>query len=141
MSSKERTLTNLLIHKTFQLKVLGYIAGLFLFSTLCFYSVTYLVFWNLKNKGIKVGIPEGHVFYQFLLEQKHDIDFLFIGLATFNFILLISVVLILTHRIAGPINKVKEFLQDCNSPEDFNLRESDFFQELKPLIKNFKDSD
>ena len=139
MNTKERNWNNLLIHKTFQLKVIGCLTALFLFSTLCFYSATYLFFWNMKSKGLKVGIPEGHLFYQFLLEEKHDIDIFFLSMAAFNFVLLLSVLVLITHRIAGPINKLKYFLQNPNTQEDFHLRESDFFQELKPLVNNFKD--
>jgi hypothetical protein len=139
VNTKERTWTNFLIHKTFQLKVIGCLSAIFIFSTLCLYSATYLFFWNLKSKGLKVGIPEGHHFYQFLLEQKHSIDIFFICLAGFNFVLLLSVLVIITHRIAGPINKVKSFLENPESEEDFQLRESDFFQELRPLVKKFKE--
>jgi hypothetical protein len=139
VNTKERTWTNLLINKTFQLKVIGCLTSLFLFSTLCFYSATYLFFWNLKSKGLKVGIPEGHLFYQFLLEEKHEIDVFFLCMALFNFALLLSVLIIITHRIAGPINKIKTFLQNPRTEEDFHLRESDFFQELKPLVDKFKD--
>jgi hypothetical protein len=139
VSNKERTWTNFLIHKPFQLKVIGCLGALFMFSTLCLYSATYLFFWNLKSKGLKVGIPEGHHFYQFLLEQKHSIDIFFLCLAVFNFILLLSAAVIITHRIAGPINKVKQLLENPESDEDFHLRESDFFQELSPIVKKFKE--
>ena len=79
MTVKERSWTNILINRSFQLKLMGYFVLLFIVTTISLYSTTFLFFWNMKNKGLNVGIPEGHVFYQFLLNQKHDLDMLFIG--------------------------------------------------------------
>jgi hypothetical protein len=93
----------------------------------------------MKSKGLKVGIPEGHVYYNFLVNQKHDLDILFIGLAAFNFCLLIMVGFIISHRIAGPIHKVKQFLQNPVSMDKVEMRESDFFKELGPIVTKIKD--
>nr|MBA2405139.1 hypothetical protein [Bdellovibrionales bacterium] len=71
--------------------------------------------------------------------QKHDLDALFIGLAAFNFFLLIGVGFIISHRIAGPIFKLKKQLSHLSEQsEDFKLRETDFFQELEPLVETLK---
>ena len=89
---------------------------------------------------MNVGIPDGHVFFNFIKNQQHDLDTLFIGLAIFNFFLLIGVGFIISHRIAGPIYKLKKQLsvisEDSNN---FKLRQSDFFQELEPLVKALKE--
>ena len=140
MSIKERSLNKIWINGPFQLKLIGYFVGLFILSTACLYSTTYLFFWNMKNKGLKVGIPEGHIFHQFLEAQKHDLDMLFIGLAAANFVLLLIVTLIISHRIAGPIYKMKQHLQDPSlKDEPFKFRQNDFFRELEPIINELKD--
>ena len=64
MTVKERSWTSLLINPPFQLKLLSYFVVLFVLTTITLYSTTYLFFWNMKNKGLNVGIPEGHVYYQ-----------------------------------------------------------------------------
>lgn len=138
MTVKERSLSNILINKPFQLKLLSYFVGLFILTTITLYSTTYLFFWNMKEKGLKVGIPEGHVYYQFLLNQKHDLDLLFIGLALTNFLLLLGVGFIVSHRIAGPIHKVKESLAHPDNNEPIQMRENDFFKELGPLVNECK---
>src|SRR5688572_18823596 len=102
MSVKERSWTRILINGPFQFKLLSYFVVLFILTTISLYSTTYLFFWSMKNKGLNVGIPEGHIYYQFLLNQKHDLDMLFIGLAVFNLVLLLTVGFIVSHRIAGP---------------------------------------
>lgn len=138
MTVKERTWKNILINPAFQLKLLSYFIGLFILTTISLYSTTFLFFWNLKQKGLRVGIPEGHVYYQFLENQKHDLDLLFIGLVAINFLILISVGFIISHRIAGPIHKVKKFLHDPEAHERLQMREGDFFKELAPLINDLK---
>jgi hypothetical protein len=139
MSVKERSWTSILINRAFQIKLLSYFVALFILTTITLYSTTYLFFWNMKNKGLNVGIPEGHVYYQFLLNQKHDLDLLFIGLAVINFLLLIGVGFVVSHRIAGPIHKVKTFLQDPATHDKVQMRQNDFFKELGPIVNELKD--
>ena len=140
MSIKERSWTNILINPAFQIKLLSYFVMLFIITTATLYSTTYLFFWNMKNKGLNVGIPEGHVFYHFLSNQKHDLDLLFIGLAAFNFILLLTVGFIISHRIAGPIHKLKQHLDNPDGKsEPLQFRQNDFFKELGPIVNNLRD--
>lgn len=135
-----RSLKNILINPGFQIKLLGYFVVMFFITTISLYSTTFLFFWKLKQKALNVGIPEGHVFFQFLANQKSDLDSLFVGLAIFNLLVLIGVGLFLSHRIAGPIHKLKMHLSKLpNDSEDFKLRENDFFQELGPLVKSVKE--
>lgn len=128
----------ILIDPSFQLRLLSYFLGLFFLTTLTLYSTTYLFFWSMKEKGLRVGIPEGHVYYQFLQNQKHDMDLLFIGLATFNFFLLLIIGLVISHRIAGPMAKIKKFLEEPEKEDEIKLRESDFFKDLEPLLNKVK---
>lgn len=139
MNVQERSWLNILINPPFQLKLLSYFVGLFILTTGSLYSTTYLFFWNMKQKGLKVGIPDGHVYYQFLQNQKHDLDLLFMGLAAFNFILLLTIGFIISHRIAGPIHKIKSFLKSPETHDQIQLRENDFFKELGPLVNRLKD--
>lgn len=137
---KPRQLKNIIINPRFQFKFLSYFVVLFFISTITLYSTTFLFFWRMKEKALNVGIPDGHIFFQFLINQKRDLDFLFIGLAVFNFLLLIGIGFIISHRIAGPIFKLKNQLAQISEESDeFKLRETDFFQELEPLVKQLKD--
>jgi hypothetical protein len=135
-----RKFQNMLINPRFQLKFLGWFVGLFLFINATLYSTTFLFYYRLKEKALNVGIPDGHVFFKFLGDQKQDLDQLFIGLSVVNFFILIGVTFLISHRIAGPIFKLKKMLGEANpDSEEFKLRETDFFQELAPLIKTLKD--
>ncbi|WPU66115.1 hypothetical protein [Peredibacter starrii] len=135
-----RQLKNYLLNPEFQLKLLSYFVGLFVVTTLSLYSVSYLFFWRLGEKALSVGIPKGHVFFRFLANQKADLDMLFIALVVFNFLLLIGTGFIVSHRIAGPIFKLKRHLAEMKSDsENFKLRDKDFFKELEPLVDGLKE--
>lgn len=139
MTSKERIWKNILVHRPFQIKLISYFILLFFLTTVSLYSTTYLFFWNMQKKGLRVGIPEGHVYYQFLANQKNDLDLLFIALVSLNFILLVSVGLILSHRIAGPISKIVKHLSDPElSRVPIEFRKNDYFQEIPPLINKLR---
>jgi hypothetical protein len=134
---KPRKLKNILINPTFQLKLLSYFIFLFVTSTLTLYSTGLIFFWKMKQKALHVGIPENHVFFRFLSNQKIEFDTLFIALALVNLFLLLGTGFLISHRIAGPIHKLKIFLEQGKSEKaDFKLRDNDFFKELEPLIKN-----
>jgi len=134
-----RKVRNILIEPKFQLKLMSYFVGLFILTTLTLYSTTYLFFWSLKAKALNVGLTEGHVFFMFLDNQKSQMDMLFVFLAICNFILLISAGFIVSHRVAGPIHKLKKYLSGL-SPEDqdFTLRNKDFFKDMEPIINDLR---
>jgi hypothetical protein len=135
-----RSLKNILIQPKLQLKLMSYFMGLFVLTTLTLYSTTFLFFWNLKDKALKVGIPEGHIFYTFLQNQKNGLDMLFLGLAGLNFILLLVVGFLISHRLAGPYYKIKNHLATiAQNSEDLHLREKDFFKDIEPLVNKLRD--
>ncbi len=138
-SEIHRKVTGLVVDSKFQFKMLGYFAGLFCLSTLSSYVTTFLFYWNFKSKALKVGIPAEHAFFKFLNNQKEDMDLLFMGLTALNFMLLVVVGLIVSHRIAGPVNKVKNYIQTMDhESEHFKLRSNDFFQDLEPVVNEVK---
>jgi len=140
MKSKKRQWRNILIEPEFQLRLLSYFVGLFVLTTISLYSTTYLFFHRLVQKGLHVGIPPGHIFYRFLQEQKAELDWVFVGLALVNLILLLGVGFIVSHRVAGPIFKLKNYLANLTpqSPP-FSLRKKDFLKELEPVVSAVKD--
>ncbi|WP_408099029.1 hypothetical protein ACJVC5_08940 [Peredibacter sp. HCB2-198] len=58
----------------------------------------------------------------------------------FNFLLLIGTGFMVSHRIAGPLYKLKKHLGEMNrDSQNFKLREKDFFKELEPLVDSLKE--
>ena len=66
---KPRQLKNIIINPRFQFKFLSYFVVLFFISTITLYSTTFLFFWRMKEKALNVGIPDGHIFFQFLINE------------------------------------------------------------------------
>lgn len=134
-----RKVTSLIVDSKFQIKMLGYFVGLFLISTASSYLTTFLFYWSFKSKALKVGIPAEHIFFKFLNDQKNDMDMLFLGLTAVNFLILIGVGLIVSHRIAGPVSKMKSYIETMDhESEHFKLRSNDFFQDVVPVINEVK---
>ena len=83
---------------------------------------------------------EGHTFFRFMAIQKAELDQWFWGITIFDFILLLIVGLIVTHKVAGPIYKLRQTL--AKFPEggaEMKLRESDYIKELSSDIKNLEE--
>lgn len=140
MAKNQRNLKNFLLNPQFQLRLIGYFLGLFIVTTLSLYSTSFLFFWRLKEKALNVGIPKQHVFFTFLEGQKADLDLLFIALALLNLLILIGAGFIISHRIAGPLYKLKKHLTGMDqSSADFKLRKNDFFKELEPAVDELRE--
>lgn len=143
MADKEvpsRQIKNLIINPRVQFKLIAVFSGVFFLTVSTLYSTIYLFFWRFHEKAINVGIPEGHVFFKFLYEQKHNLDMLFVALIIVNFFVLILVGIVISHRIAGPIEKLKNHLETIHDEaEDFRLRENDFFSDISPVVNKLRE--
>jgi hypothetical protein len=140
MGQYQRKLRNYLIEPEFQLRLISYFAGLFAFTTISLYSTVFIFFWRLRQKALNVGIPEGHIFFQFVGNEKRDLDLTFALLALVNLIVLVGVGVVVSHRIAGPLHKLKNYLTQVISSEgpDFKLRKNDFLRDLEPVVNKLK---
>lgn len=139
----KRKLKNILILPDFQIKLLSYFVTLFFITTACLYSTTFLFFWRMKQKGLQVGIPEGHVFYTFLENQKSGLDLVFIILVAINLLILIGVGFFISHKIAGPLKKMQQYIDGLiktpKQAEEFRLRKGDFLREFEPQMDELKE--
>jgi hypothetical protein len=139
MAKYKRALKNFLILPSFQVGFLGYFVFLFIISSLCFYSAIYLFFYNLRERALAIGVPKGHVFFLYIENQQYDLNQFLIYLVIANFVLLILVGLVISHRVAGPIYKLKKFLGQMSSEsEEFKLRNKDYFKDLEPIVNDLK---
>jgi hypothetical protein len=136
----KRKIRNFLIEPQFQWKLISYFVGLFAFTTISLYSTVFIFFWRLRQKALNVGIPEGHIFFQFIGNEKRDLDLTFALLALVNLIVLVGVGVVVSHRIAGPLHKLKGYLANVIAPEgpEFKLRKNDFLRDLEPVVNELK---
>jgi len=126
-----------LINPKFQLQVMGMVLGLTAVVIAAFYAADWYFFWQLASEGKRLGLPENHVFFRFINEQRTTMNWIF-GLSAFLAGATISVGgLLLSHRIAGPLYRLHKHLLAVaagNTTSDVKFRDKDYFQELPPAL-------
>ena len=132
----------ILINPAFQLKVVGYFIALAMFNVAIFYASIHYFFWNLKNTALKVGLPPKHVFYLFVDEQSTIMGLIFLAVAVFTIAFLFITGLYISHRIAGPLYRLKKHLDTCSSNkklDEVHFRKGDFFPEVQNSFNQLVD--
>ena len=105
-----------------------------------FYAANAYVFWRMGQIGKGIGLQEGHIFYIMLAEQRLGADLLFAFLAVLSLVIVITFGIELSHRIAGPIHRLKkEFFELSRGREvrELKFRDKDFFPELADAYNDF----
>ena len=83
--------------------------------------------------GVALNLPQDHVFYQFINEQKRTMNFLFAVTSLVAVIALGVGGLLISHRVAGPIERLKNHMKSIARGEtdrEVTFRKGDFFIEL-----------
>lgn len=136
MSDKNRR-KKYLLNPGFQLKLLGYFFALSIGTLTIFYGAVLFFFWKFHNMGVNLGLPENHVFFKFLGQQKSQMNYIFIATSLISSISLIFGGLVLSHKIAGPIHRLCDFINKKINGEKIDqlkFREGDFFPELEEHV-------
>jgi hypothetical protein len=78
----------LLINPDFQLKILNYVSILNLSLLMIFFAVNFLLFEKMKAQGLSAGLPENHIYFEFLNSQQKGMVLLFLGGSIVSIILI-----------------------------------------------------
>jgi nitrogen fixation/metabolism regulation signal transduction histidine kinase len=129
-----------LVNPRFQLGVLG-ATILIVFGVIgVFYATNAYVFWKMAQIGKGIGLQEGHVYYVMLSEQRLATDIVFAFLAVLSVVLVITFGIELSHRVAGPIHRLRnEFAQLSQGKQltEIKFRDKDFFPELADAFNDY----
>ncbi len=137
MSSFKRRRT-ILISPSFQFRYIGYGSIGSILSLLVFFGSIRYFFRLFAEKGVAMGMPPNHMFFVFLNEQKVAMNSVFIVAAIILISLNVVYGLFASHRMAGPIFRIQNYLQsriNGEAPGPLKLRRSDSFKELAELIE------
>jgi len=121
------------IHPVFQGKVVAFglsIAGFSLVITA--FALKYF-FWRSLQVLQEAGVPFNHPIYNFMLEQERWIKVLYLGVAMLSCGFAVVMGLVLSHRVAGPIYRLRKHLLEAaagRAPSQVRFRDEDYFQEL-----------
>jgi hypothetical protein len=143
-----RKISSLMINKPFQIKFLLYVGALILISLIIFYCANLFYIWDMTQLGKKMALPENHLYFKYIDKQFITLNKIFIGAGFASLVVLLSGGLVLSHRIAGPLNRFTETLnayEDVSQIDNISSRENDFFPEVyesftkvSNLVKNNK---
>ncbi len=126
-----------LINPDFQISFIKLIMILLIIVIGIFYGANTLLFWTFAEKGRVLGLEPNHVFFSFLMEQRNTMDMIFIWTTLVTTIVVISYGLFLSNRVAGPVHRLKVFLDEYkanNNQSPLKFRKKDYFPELAESI-------
>jgi signal transduction histidine kinase len=121
--------------------------GVSFVSIAIFYCANIYFFASLKKTGLQLNLPPEHIFFAFIRNQASTMNVIFLVTAIVAFAFIIFSGLFLSHRVAGPLHRLKKHMNDViegKSTKNVSFREKDFFldvaetynRQLEHLLKN-----
>lgn len=136
MTHKRR---NYFINPKFQLRMIGWCSLLFMIIISIFAAANWYFFRELNLLAFQAGLAEGHVFFEFIENQKVMMFRIFIFASFLSLITIVFAGIYITHRISGPIYKLTEHFKKSHpgSLQKVMFRKGDYFQELKDAYNDY----
>lgn len=130
--------TKFLIYPKFQLPLIFWNILIFLGVTAVQLFVSHKAFTNFKELGETAGFDVNHPYFAFI--QRYEAEFMqyaMIG-ASIGLVCFVIANLILSHKISGPICRLKSYFSDLekNKKPILSFRKKDFFSELPEVINS-----
>lgn len=128
----------LLIYPQFQLRYLvSSLGGSLAVISICFFA-NHLFFRHFERRGHDGGLPADHIFFQFLAEQRHFMAMVLVGVAVVTTVCLTVYGLVLSHRMAGPLHRLRRYLEEeiqgNGNAHPLKFRDGDYFVEIADLV-------
>ena len=135
MEQTQRKKRSILINPKFQWTLIGYAAFIATLIFLSVYGLFSFGFHEFVQIGHQAGLPNDHVYFQFIKMQETTFLRVILAIAFFVGTILILGGLIISHKIAGPLFRMqKEFLKMAQKPDpslhQITFRDGDFFPEV-----------
>lgn len=124
---------NFLINPKFQFSFMGYTLAIAVMTIALFYCADMYFFWKFRQLGQGLGLPSNHVFFQFIDEQRSSKNAYYAVTAAFSVAVLSVWGLLLSHRVAGPLHRLRKHCISVAEGEthvDVRFRKGDFFPEV-----------
>jgi nitrogen fixation/metabolism regulation signal transduction histidine kinase len=98
-----------------------------------FYGANWYFFEKFWEQGVALGLPQDHVFFEFLRDQRREMFYIFLATACVAFAAVCSLGLMLSHRVAGPLYRLQKHILDVaegRTDDNVKFRQKDYFQEV-----------
>jgi len=131
------------INPRFQAIVIIFFTSLGLLTSLLYYLANRMVFNRFVAEGVQLNLPKDHAFFVFIAEQRSTFEVFFFSSSIFCLALFVIGGLLISHKIAGPLYRLKKELtvmEQNKKAHHLNFRDNDFFQEIPEQFNKFIDS-
>ncbi len=123
----------LLINPGFQFRFMVWMSALAIGVIAVMHLAHQWFFFQLREQARVAGLQADHVFYRFIESRQTELDAI-TGLSFIAVIIVVSGVgLVLSHKIAGPMYRLKLHLEqyaETRIQKPLKFREGDFFMEI-----------
>ncbi|MDJ0879296.1 MAG: hypothetical protein QNI86_11835 [Halieaceae bacterium] len=131
---------NYLINPGFQLRFMFYIACGMLTGFAVIYFTNHWYINILNEQGRELGLNPGHIYFEFVDQQRRLMNIAFAVVCTAVFTVLMVCSMLLSHKIAGPIYRVNKYSREVIAGDvpayPVSLRKGDFFPELATMVND-----
>ena len=122
-----------LLDRGFQLTVIGYFLIVAFITAAIHFALVQFMFSSFMAEGLRLGLPADHAYYSFINMQRGE--FLWYSLlSTAALTIVLSLMgLFLSHRIVGPIYKMRKYMKREAASKKrplLSFRKRDFFLDL-----------
>jgi len=135
--TKKKFRSQLIIFPSFQWTLIGINLLILLGAGAAFGVGAYNSFDRLRDMGLKVGLPKDHSYFKFLsFQYEHLSNYLIIALIVALTLSLI-VTMLVSHKFAGPLVRLKGFFKDIGSSGkvyELKFRKGDYLNDLPPEV-------
>ncbi len=97
---------------------------------LLFWGTVQYAFWAFTSKARELNVEPGHAYFAILESQKHTLNMLFLLAGTLNVLIIVAAGLMFSHRIAGPLYRLKKHLDQMvitGKLSQVTFRKKDYF--------------
>lgn len=138
----KRLFKNYILDKKFQGKLILFFFLVNILTIASLYFASFRFFVGFVHKGVEVGIPKGHIFYQFIDTLKSDMDLLFLQGAIFSTFLVTLGGLMISHKMAGPLYRLKKEFKQMNQQGELHkitFRKNDAMEDFQKDLSELCD--
>lgn len=142
-----RKKSSILINPKFQWTLIGYASVVAVLILIAVYGLFTFGFNEFALIGSQAGLPADHVYFQFIKMQEATFHRVLLVIGLIVGLLLVIGGLVVSHKIAGPVYRMRKEFNDmmAKSPTELkkiHFRKGDFFPELadtyNQLVDKFK---
>jgi hypothetical protein len=130
-----------LINPAFQIKFIVYNLAVVIISLSVVYFANSYFFYKIRLYGDKFNLPNDHIFFSLLKDQNSIMNEIFAVSVAVIIVLYFLFGVLLGHRIAGPMFKLKQFFEQLNAGDpketEIHFRKNDFFNEVTAPINEY----